>query len=199
MPSGKTHDRITLWSLPIVAGLTLLHTRRASLSLALLAGFLFGALMLGPDLDTRSLHYQRWGIMRWIWIPYRRSLRHRSFFSHGPIIGTVVRVIYVLAWAFLLGLGSAALVNEVFQLGWTWNEVAARMGRSLQTYTSEWLMVGLGLEVGALSHYFTDWGVSTTKRVQRHFPSEGIWALRRIVTPSPKKRKHSRKKKRRKD
>ncbi len=190
MPSGKTHDRITFWSFPAVAGLTLWRTQSAPLTLALLAGFLFGALMLGPDLDTRSLHYQRWGSMRWIWIPYRGSMRHRSPLSHWPIVGTVVRVVYVLVWAVLLCLGSLALVNEVFQLGWTWNEIGTLIGRSLRTHASACWMVIIGLEVGALSHYLADWGVSTAKRVRRHFPNEGIRALRHIVHSSPKKKKN---------
>jgi uncharacterized metal-binding protein len=192
MPSGRTHDRITFWSIPVVAGLTFIRTSSVTLTLLLLLGFLFGALMLGPDLDTRSLHYRRWGIMRWIWIPYRGSLKHRSPFSHWPFIGTVVRVIYVLVWLFLLCLGSLALINEVFQMGWTWNEISTIIGRSLQTYKLEWLILGIGLEVGALSHYLADWVVSTTNRVRRHFPTEGIWALRRILNPSPKKRKKPR-------
>lgn len=197
MPSGRTHDRVTLWSLPVVAVLSLLRTRSSSFTLLLLAGFLFGALMLGPDLDTRSIHYKRWGVLRWIWIPYRGSMRHRSPLSHWPIVGTVLRVIYVLIWAFLLCLGSMALVNEVFQIGWTWNDIATIIGRSLHTHQSGWVAVGIGLEAGALSHYLADWGVSTSKRVRRHYPTEGIWALRRILNPTPKKRTTRKRQKRR--
>ncbi|MEB3213079.1 MAG: metal-binding protein [Leptolyngbyaceae bacterium] len=187
MPSGYTHDRITLWSLPLVATLSFIRTRNSTLTLLLLAGFLFGALMLGPDLDTRSIHFKRWGPLRWIWIPYRGSLRHRSPLSHWPLVGTVVRVVYVLAWAFILCVGSLALINEVFQMGWTWNDISSLIGRSLHTHQSAWIAVGIGLEVGALSHYLADWGVSTSKRVRRHYPKEGLWALRRILNPSPKK------------
>ena len=197
MPSGQTHDRITLWSLPVVAVLSLLRTRSSTLTLLLLAGYLFGALMLGPDLDTRSIHYKRWGVLRWIWIPYRGSLRHRSPVSHWPIVGTVVRVIYVLLWAFLLCLGSMALVNEVFQIGWTWHDMTTIVGRSLHNHRSAWIAVGIGLEVGALSHYLADWGVSTNKRIRRYYPTEGLWAFRRVLNPSPNKRSSSKSRKRR--
>ncbi len=33
MPSGKTHDRITLWSLPGIAGFTSILTRSGDLTL----------------------------------------------------------------------------------------------------------------------------------------------------------------------
>lgn len=197
MPSGYTHDRITLWSLPVVAALSFIRTRDSTLTLLLLSGFLFGALMLGPDLDTRSIHFKRWGLLRWIWIPYRGSLRHRSPLSHWPLVGTVVRVVYVLVWTFLLCLGSMALVNEVFQIGWTWADIATIIGRSLREHRAAWIVIGIGLEVGALSHYLADWGVSTSKRVRRHYPKEGIWALRRILNPTPKKSSRNTRTKRR--
>ncbi|MEL6319740.1 MAG: metal-binding protein [Cyanobacteria bacterium J06626_14] len=197
MPSGYTHDRITLWSLPVVAALSFIRTRDSTLTLLLLSGFLFGALMLGPDLDTRSIHFKRWGPLRWIWIPYRGSLRHRSPLSHWPLVGTVVRVVYVLVWTFLLCLGSMALVNEVFQIGWTWADIATIIGRSLREHQAAWIVIGIGLEVGALSHYLADWGVSTSKRVRRHYPKEGIWALRRILNPTPKKSSRNTRTKRR--
>jgi uncharacterized metal-binding protein len=74
MPSGRTHDRITLWSLPLVASCTYLITRHSTPTLMICAGFLFGGLMLGPDLDIHSIHYKRWGWFRWIWLPYRGSM-----------------------------------------------------------------------------------------------------------------------------
>ena len=97
MPSGSTHDRITLWSLPWVVGLTLLLTRNGDLTLIVTVAFLFSGLMFGPDLDIYSVQFKRWGKLRWIWLPYQNLLRHRSIISHGLIIGTVVRVIYLLS------------------------------------------------------------------------------------------------------
>ncbi|MEB3357821.1 MAG: metal-binding protein [Synechococcales bacterium] len=191
MPSGRTHDRITLWSLPAVVVLSLLRTRSGGLTLAIAAGFLFGALMLGPDLDTRSIHYKRWGVFRWIWIPYRGSMKHRSPLSHWPIVGTVVRVTYVLVWALLLVLGSLSLVNEAFQLGWTWDEMGHMVSQSLTTHRSLVWMLVVGLELGALSHYLADWGVSTYKRVRKRYPQEGIRALRLIWQPSQSRRQRS--------
>ncbi|MGF1496407.1 MAG: metal-binding protein [Elainellaceae cyanobacterium] len=191
MPSGRTHDRITFWSLPAVVALSLLRTRSGGLTLAIATGFLFGALMLGPDLDTRSIHYRRWGIFRWIWIPYRGSMKHRSPLSHWPIVGTVVRVAYVLVWLLLVVLVSLSLVNEAFQLSWTWDDMGRMVGQSLATHRSVVWMLVIGLELGALSHYLADWSVSTYKRVRKRYPQEGIAALRLIWQPSPRRRKHA--------
>ncbi len=164
MPSGRTHDRITLWSLPFIIGLGVGITRSAGLTLWIASGFLLGGLMLGPDLDIRSVQYKRWGCLRWIWIPYRGSLKHRSPLSHAPIIGTSLRIVYLGAWLSLAGLVALALLNEVAQLGWTWAEVGDVFWRSLQQYRWQWLSLAIGLELGACSHYMADWLVSTYKR-----------------------------------
>ncbi|NJL37389.1 MAG: metal-binding protein [Leptolyngbyaceae cyanobacterium RM2_2_4] len=164
MPSGRTHDRITLWTLPVLAGVTLAIARNSAITLIICAGFLFGGLMFGPDLDVLSVHYKRWGWLRWIWIPYRGSVKHRSVWSHGPVIGTTVRVIYLSVWLTVLGLLGLTLVNEVLRVGLTWEGVGRSLQQAFQQYTVEWLWFCLGLELGALSHYAADWGISTRKR-----------------------------------
>lgn len=188
MPSGRTHDRITLWTLPLAAGLALTVTRDAALTLLVCGGFLFSGLMLGPDLDVRSLHYKRWGWFRWIWIPYRGSLRHRSPLSHAPITGTVLRVVYLLLWVALFIFVSLTIANEIGQLGWSWEDIAGVMGRSLQRHHSEWLALIVGLELGALSHYVADWSLSTYKR----YRSRGWKAVNPFATSRKKRRSSSR-------
>ena len=168
MPSGRTHDRITLWSLPVVASLTLAVTRQSPLTLSLCAGFLFGGLMLGPDLDIHSIHYKRWGWLRWIWIPYRGSMRHRSPLSHAPVTGTLLRVIYLLTWLGFLGFTIVALMNELWHLGWTWGDIGQGMKQMLWRHQPEAIGFIVGLELGAFSHYTADWGVSTYKRYKKY-------------------------------
>jgi uncharacterized metal-binding protein len=51
--------------------------------------------MFNGDLDTNSRPYNRWFIFKMIWIPYQLLFKHRSIFTHGLIIGTLIRVIYV--------------------------------------------------------------------------------------------------------
>ena len=96
MPSGEVHDKQTLFALPVVGGATLYLTHDMGLSSSLMVGFLFGGMMFGPDLDLKSKQYQRWGWIRWIWVPYQRSIPHRSPLSHGFLLGPLVRVLYLL-------------------------------------------------------------------------------------------------------
>ncbi|MGE5659137.1 MAG: metal-binding protein [Actinomycetota bacterium] len=164
MPSGRTHDRITLWSLPFVAGLTFGQTQSGNLTLIISGGFLFGGLMFGPDLDIYSRQYQRWGWLRWIWLPYQSSLRHRSFLSHGPLIGTALRLVYLATWIALLAM-LASLMTQLFG-GVAWNADAATLAvvRSLAQHQTECFALYIGLELGAMSHSLSDWSGSAYKR-----------------------------------
>ncbi|MBW4520751.1 MAG: DUF2227 family putative metal-binding protein [Scytolyngbya sp. HA4215-MV1] len=189
MPSGRTHDRITLWSLPLLAGTAFERTRSGELTLLVVTGFLVGGLMLGPDLDIHSRQYLRWGCLRWIWIPYRRSMRHRSFFSHGPLIGTVLRLGYLAVWLSLFGLlvlvsgtiaGQALGKIDHWQtlVGIILNDTITTLRQGLEHYPKELLMLCLGLELGALSHSLSDMLVSRYKRVKT-YGLRGLW-LRRM-------------------
>lgn len=167
MPSGRTHDRITLWTLPLVAGIAQIALQRSALTLMVCAGFLFGGLMLGPDLDTHSIHYKRWGLLRWMWLPYRYSIRHRSPWSHGPLMGTTIRVLYLMAWLSGFSLVSIATLNELVQLGWAWDGIAQFWMRQIYQHRREMLALFIGLELGAFSHYTADWMVSGSKRKRK--------------------------------
>ncbi|MGB7275313.1 MAG: metal-binding protein, partial [Geitlerinemataceae cyanobacterium] len=159
MPSGHTHDRVTLWSLPVVAGLTFNQTRSSNLTLLVAGGFLLGGLMFGPDLDIYSRQYQRWGVLRWIWLPYQKSLHHRSLLSHGPLLGTTIRLVYFAIWVALLGtigIGVWAAIRQMSGDAQNWQTLAARdidgtiawIERSRKIHLSEWLALFIGLELG---------------------------------------------------
>lgn len=174
MPSGRTHDSITLWSLPIVATTTFGLTHSGNLTLLVSGGFLFAGLMFGPDLDIYSQQYKRWGILRWIWLPYRR-LRHRSLISHGAIIGTVGRVLYLSVWIALfvsVGMIVSAIAQQILGKIPDWQSVAqtsitALLGQTIsfvQQAAIECLAFVIGLELGAMSHSLSDWIGSTIKR-----------------------------------
>ena len=183
MPSGRTHDRITLWGLPFVAGISFGQTQSSNLTLILSGAFLFSGLMFGPDLDLNSVQYKRWGYLRWIWIPYQKTLRHRSLLSHGPILGTTLRLIYLGVWLGILGI-LLGIVQLVWDVGWSWQQVFKVLTRSLTQYPSQWIAFYLGLEIGAMSHSVSDWGGSTYKR----FKKQGRIKKRKLtkVTRRPK-------------
>lgn len=173
MPSGRTHDRITLWALPWVTGFAFVQTRNANLTLLVAGGFIFGGLMFGPDLDIYSRQYKRWGLLRWIWIPYQKSLRHRSFLSHGPIIGTSLRVLYLGSIAVTVVLFSVVVGEKLGNKSWSWQIFCQTWGRSLLAYQREIIAVFWGLELAAMTHYLSDWSGSTYKRLR----SSGIRGL----------------------
>lgn len=166
MPSGRTHDRITLWGLPFVAGISYGQTQSSNLTLILSGAFLFSELMFGPDLDLNSVQYKRWGYLRWIWIPYQKTLRHRSLLSHGPILGTTLRLIYLAVWLGILGI-LVGIVQLVWDVGWSWQQFFKVIERSLTQYPTQWIAFYLGLEIGAMSHSVSDWGGSTYKRFKK--------------------------------
>lgn len=178
MPSGRTHDSITLWSLPLIAGLSLVCTQDGSLALVTSGGFLFSGLMFGPDLDIHSKQYRRWGWLRWIWLPYRRSLRHRSLWSHGFLVGTIVRLLYLVSWILLL-MGSVIVVGAFIAYGQGQSEqwyalvqqqilsIGQRVGQVFVAYPVHAIALGVGLELGAMSHSMSDWLGSAYKRLSK--------------------------------
>ncbi len=168
MPSGSTHDRITLWSLPWVVGLTLLLTRNGDLTLIVAGAFLFSGLMFGPDLDIYSVQFKRWGKLRWIWLPYQNLLRHRSIISHGLIIGTTVRVMYLLSVLAVVAVFGVAVAQLIWGFDWNWQEVAQTIVKSVRTnYAKKAIALLVGLELGASSHTLSDWLGSTYKGYQK--------------------------------
>lgn len=168
-----------------MAGFTFGQTQSGNLTLLVSGGFLFGGLMFGPDLDIYSRQFQRWGFLRSIWIPYQKSLRHRSFLSHGPTIGTALRSLYLLCWVGVLGwlLLSIAQVLGVETI--TWPTVVQLAVASVREQPREWAALFVGLELGAMSHTLSDWGGSTLKRLK----SRGLNAI--LPTANPVKRKYT--------
>ena len=157
MPSGITHDRITLWTLPWIVGITYGFTRNGEVTLILSGGFLFSGLMFGPDLDIHSIQYKRWGFLKGIWLPYRNLFRHRSLFSHGLIIGTCVRVLYLFFILAFISIFAVAIAQLCFGFTWNWQDFARqRFYLVTHQYLEETIALFLGLELGAMSHTISD-------------------------------------------
>jgi len=171
MPSGRTHDRITLYSLlPLVGGVAI-ATQHLLQTALFGGGFLFSGFMFGPDLDIHSLPYKRWGPLRWIWLPYRKAMAHRSMLSHGPLLGTVLRLLYLGTWLLLFA-AIAVVCRAQLQSPEQWQQVSlvqlewllGRAQQKLLLYPTETLLLFLGLEAGAMSHALSDWSSSAVKR-----------------------------------
>lgn len=167
MPSGKSHDRITLWLLPVVLAAAFMVTLEVPLTVIVSIAFLIGGFMMGPDLDIQSVQYRRWGPVRWIWYPYQRLIKHRSTWSHGPVVGTLVRVVYLGAWIALFVAAGVLALNYFWQAQLSWHMIGSALGRFFAQYIEEWLALLAGLEFGALSHYTSDWLTSAFKKKRR--------------------------------
>ena len=190
MPSGRTHDRITLWGLPWVVAIAYLLTRNGEITLIVGLAYLFSGLMFGPDLDIHSVQFKRWGIFRWIWLPYQKTLSHRSNLSHGFLVGTTLRVLYFSAFLLLVGVITVAIAQGVWGFEWNWQAFVVTSGQHVQkNYYSEVLALFVGLEVGAMSHSVSDWTGSAIKQ----FKKKGLAG---IFTQKKSKRKRAKRRKR---
>lgn len=96
MPSGKTHDIISAFAAPVVIVSSYLILNDPISTLLISTSFIFSSFMFNGDLDMKSRPYYRWSLFRFIWIPYIHLFKHRSIFTHGLIIGTIIRLIYLL-------------------------------------------------------------------------------------------------------
>ncbi len=183
MPSGRTHDRITIWALPMVVGVTFWQTRNGNVTLLVATGFMLGGLMFGPDLDIYSRQFQRWGWLRWIWLPYQKNLRHRSIFSHGPLIGTTLRVIYFSTFLSIITIFGLLIAEKVGNMALNWQGLGNGILSAIAQYKTEFIALFLGLEAGAMSHSLSDWTGSAYKR----FKKQGITGI--LPSRKIKKRK----------
>ena len=170
MPSGRTHDRITVLSVIPITILFYFIFRRKELILWFGLSYIFSGLMFGPDLDIYSLQYKRWGIGRWIWLPYQYSFKHRSFLSHGFLIGTIIRLIYF----FVIVMIFTIFINMVIQffLGSTYNWwilFTTNYNKLRAQYLEEAVTIFLSLELGSMSHTISDTLVTNFKRLKTKF------------------------------
>lgn len=97
MPNYKVHDRAALIAAPIIVAVSTQFTT-VSNAIAIGAGFLLANHYLSPDLDINSIMDRRWGILRFIWWPYKKLFHHRSFWTHSGPISATVRFIYLSVW-----------------------------------------------------------------------------------------------------
>jgi len=139
MASGKIHDKSIYFATPIV-GILSGYYFSPVLGLIAASSHLLGGLYLSPDLDLKSLPWKRWGILRFLWLPYQR-IPHRHWLSHAPVVGSIGRLLYLGLWvspvaiAFLKALPPLQMGREF------WYAVAA---------------VLIGIELSALNHLLLD-------------------------------------------
>ena len=100
MASGREHEKSTqFWCLPFGLIMTIFFDMKTGIISCL--SFFLGGHFLSPDLDTKSICLSRWGIFKPIWLPYRKLIAHRSILSHGLIIGSILRILYLVIFVFV--------------------------------------------------------------------------------------------------
>lgn len=173
MPSARGHDIITVAVAPPTFLVTYLVTSSTDLALITTAATLFAGLMFGPDLDTDSRQYRRWGPFAFLWWPYKVVFGHRSRFSHGLVWGTVIRIVYFIVVVGLL-VGAGLFVYGLLhpQAGQPLN-MSALIRRSWQMLWSVdhrlLLAVFVGLWWGAATHTLADWLSTVWKSTKKIF------------------------------
>jgi uncharacterized metal-binding protein len=129
MPGARTHDAITLITVTAADIGYAAYAPHPDLTLAALftVAYVFAGFACAGDLDLNSREYRRWGPLRCIWWPYRVLVPHRSWISHGLILGGLIRALYLgLAFTLVTWVGTWAYSrlgphvdpNQVTGEGW---------------------------------------------------------------------------------
>jgi uncharacterized metal-binding protein len=170
MPSGKTHDKITVVTAAAAIPVWWLYdpVKNIAALAVTLAAYLFSGFWLSDDLDTHSIAYQRWGALRFLWWPYQKLVPHRSWISHGLGVGPLLRVVYFL---FMLWLTAKGIFYGLHRAGVAVNGDALLLNAWQHTlawtlaHPSWVLWAVIGLILGGVTHSLADVVVSWFRRL----------------------------------
>lgn len=120
MSSGRAHATASLALAPVtwigVGWATGSFVAGLAAGLGCVAGVLFS-----PDLDVDSKTVSETvlpgaiGTLFYVWwLPYALCVRHRSWVSHAPVVGTLIRIAYGFWWFLFVD------VTWFWRLGWVW-------------------------------------------------------------------------------
>jgi uncharacterized metal-binding protein len=171
MPSSHTHEK---WALLLAVPLSYIFFKISGKildSIIFFLSFIFGVFMLSPDLDTKSKIHSRWGFLRFIWFPYRKIVKHRSIISHFPILGSIIRTLYLIVSLTIL---SSIIIYVIFTAVGIKNQgnIISAMKNSLiliakiisDMKINLIIAIVLGISAGDLIHYLLDVFTSYIKK-----------------------------------
>lgn len=112
MASGKVHNAVSvIASVPTGLAVTALYGPGPGAISAL--GCLLG-IAVGPDNDMLTITEYEWWIVKktmglgyvWLgyWGPYATIFKHRSFWSHFPVVSTAIRILYIIPILYIISL-----------------------------------------------------------------------------------------------
>lgn len=163
MPSGNTHDTVTVVTTPIIGVLGYAVTKDLLTTSILSSSYFFSGFMFSGDLDTRSVQYKRWYFLRFIWKPYQKMFSHRSIMTHGTLEGTLVRILYLLSVILL----SVWLLTFIPNFPITTIELKTFLIDLITKYPKESISLLIGLLIGSFSHTATDLLVSKHNKMKK--------------------------------
>lgn len=162
MPAARTHDTLTLISgvalAPIVWVVSPDHSIATALTIS--AAHVLSGVAFSPDLDLNSRKYQNWGPLRFVWWPYRQIMPHRSWLSHGLIIGPLLRLAYFGIVVYgLLWIGFR-LTNQML----VFQALQQTFAGFLRQHAGQVYAFLIGFVTGGAAHSIPDWITTGTKR-----------------------------------
>ena len=86
-------------------------------------------------------------MLGFLWWPYRRLIPHRSLWSHGPLLGTTLRLAWLLTWCLIATMAVPALSPSL---------VLAALQQLLHQHPRAGLALMVGLEGSAWIHLILD-------------------------------------------
>jgi uncharacterized metal-binding protein len=128
-------------------------------TLLVVGAYLFSGLLLSNDLDIASRIYRRWGPFRLLWYPYQRLIPHRSFWSHGIVVGPVLRVLYLYVMVELILLCSwriTTLTGVSAPMIDTGLQVSAQLLPAIFLYPQITIPCAVGLVLAGFTHTLID-------------------------------------------
>ena len=130
MPDGKTHAMLTATAGTVVA-ITMLRHGFSATEVILVSEGCIASFFLNPDLDVDGgnigyswidKYFGKFAGIAWraVWWPYAVLMPHRSFWSHAPVVSTLLRVTYwYIAYVLVAKvLGLAVYVPTQDQIQW---------------------------------------------------------------------------------
>jgi len=154
MAEGKGHAIASVAIGGIGAGA--IHSLQMPGALSFGIGSVMG-ILLSPDLDmlegSYSFHVVRsvlgkTGGFAWrlLWLPYAAVVKHRSRLSHWPVLGTTIRIFYLMV-LFLVVLAMSNII-----IATAWDNVIMFITSNLETC----LLIFAGLVGSDITHFLLD-------------------------------------------
>jgi len=176
MPNTPVHDFLTVATSLVMtpAIYSILRTAEVVQSSAVIVTTVIcvahnvSGMLFSPDLDLDSRIHKRWGILLFIWKPYKWCIPHRHFWSHGLIIPPLLRLGYFFGMLIML-IFAAEVIARIF--GFPLPDYHQSFAKSIidwfVSHPIITLSTALGFITGGAVHSIADWVVTGGKHLIR--------------------------------